>query len=73
VRKRSRSLASCVSSDSKAIPELLGHKDIRMTMRYAHLSPNHRKATVEKIVPTRSQKAKRSGLRIVPGETATGD
>ena len=27
--------------------ELLGHKDIRMTLRYSHLSPDHKKRAVE--------------------------
>jgi integrase len=31
----------------RAVQELLGHADIKMTMRYAHLSPGHLKNTVE--------------------------
>jgi integrase len=31
----------------KAVQELLGHADIRMTMRYSHLSPNARRDAVE--------------------------
>jgi integrase len=30
--------------------DLLGHADIKMTMRYAHLSPAHRRAAVDKLV-----------------------
>jgi site-specific recombinase XerD len=30
----------------KAIQELLGHADMKMTMRYAHLSPGHLQAAV---------------------------
>jgi len=33
--------------DLKTIQELLGHKTIDMTLRYAHLSPNHKRAAVE--------------------------
>ena len=31
----------------KAVQELLGHKTIDMTLRYAHLSPDHKRAAVE--------------------------
>ncbi len=31
----------------KAVQELLGHADIRMSMRYWHLSPNVRRDAVE--------------------------
>jgi site-specific recombinase XerD len=31
----------------KAVQELLGHADIKMTMRYAHLTPYARRAAVE--------------------------
>jgi len=33
--------------DIRTVQELLGHKDIRMTMRYAHLAPDHMKRAVE--------------------------
>ncbi len=35
--------------DLKTVQELLGHKDVRMTLRYSHLSPDHKKAAVEKL------------------------
>ena len=31
------------------VQELLGHTDIRLTMRYAHLSPSHKVAAVERL------------------------
>jgi len=31
----------------KTIQELLGHKTFTMTLRYAHLSPDHKKAAVD--------------------------
>lgn len=36
--------------DIRQVQELLGHKSILMTMRYAHLSPDSRAAAAEKIV-----------------------
>ena len=33
----------------KAVQELLGHRDIRTTMRYAHLSPHTRREAVERL------------------------
>jgi len=35
--------------DLKTVQELLGHKDIKMTLRYAHLSQAHKKEAVNRI------------------------
>lgn len=35
--------------DIRTVQELLGHKNIAQTMRYAHLSQDHRRAAVEKM------------------------
>jgi integrase len=37
--------------DLRTVAELMGHKTIQMTMRYAHLAPAHQLAAVEGIVP----------------------
>lgn len=37
-------------TDIRTVQELLGHKSIVMTMRYAHLADDHRAAAVEKMV-----------------------
>ena len=33
--------------DIRTVAELLGHKRIQMTMRYAHLAPEHKLVAVE--------------------------
>jgi len=35
--------------DIRTVQELMGHKSITMTMRYSHLSPEHRIAALEKL------------------------
>jgi integrase len=36
--------------DLNTVRELLGHTDIKMTLRYAHLAPEHRAAAVAKLI-----------------------
>ena len=36
--------------DLNTIRELLGHADIRMTLRYAHLAPLHKANAVAKLI-----------------------
>jgi len=36
-----------------AIRDLMGHKSMAMTLRYSHLSPEHRRAAIERLVSRR--------------------
>ena len=36
--------------DLRTVAELMGHKTIQMTMRYAHLAPAHQRSAVERLV-----------------------
>ena len=35
--------------DIRTVQELMGHADINMTMRYAHLSPDHKRGAMEQM------------------------
>jgi len=44
--------------DLRTVQELMGHETIQMTVRYAHLAPQHRLAAVQRLCDTEAvQKA----------------
>jgi hypothetical protein len=51
--------------DIRTVQELLGHKCIAMTVRYAHLAPTHQLAAVEKLIGADS-------VRPTDTKTSTG-
>jgi site-specific recombinase XerD len=62
--------------DLRTVQELMGHRNIQMTCRYAHLAPEHKQAAVEKLfeatVPTRDTATKKRRARVIPMQRAEG-
>ena len=54
--------------DIRTVQELMGHKSIQMTVRYAHLAPKHTLAAVERLAATAASSADVSGK---PTDTKT--
>jgi site-specific recombinase XerD len=50
-------------TDIRTVQELMGHKDISMTMRYAHLAPRHLREAVEQVPWFRSWLQRSSSCR----------
>jgi integrase len=44
--------------DLRTVQELAGHKDIKMTVRYAHLAPAHKLAAVDRLAEYRREQEK---------------
>lgn len=46
--------------DLNTVRELMGHADMKMTLRYAHLAPQIKRAAVELLTKKKIQKFQRS-------------
>jgi site-specific recombinase XerD len=49
--------------DLRTVQELAGHKDIKMTVRYAHLAPAHKLAAVDRLAEYRQEQEKAESQR----------
>jgi len=56
--------------DLRTVQELAGHKDIKMTVRYAHLAPAHKLAAVDKLAKYRREQEKVERSKIKSIDTA---
>jgi site-specific recombinase XerD len=55
--------------DLRTVAELMGHSSIQMTMRYAHLAPQHNRAAVDRLVPVaESRSATKPRARAANGK-----
>ena len=57
--------------DLRTVAELMGHKTIQMTMRYAHLAPAHQLAAVERLTSFQLPAAEKNGDEVPPEPSAT--
>jgi site-specific recombinase XerD len=55
--------------DLRTVQELMGHKTIQMTVRYAHLAPQHRLAAVQRLCDTEAVRMTASDTRTDTGQT----
>ena len=58
--------------DLRTVAELMGHKTIQMTMRYAHLAPAHALAAVERLVPQQTPSATKTATEAVDAAISSG-
>jgi hypothetical protein len=58
--------------DLYTVKEILGHKTLVMTQRYSHLSPEHQRQAVERLVPAEPVDASATDPVTAPAASATG-
>lgn len=54
--------------DLRTVQELMGHKTIQMTARYAHLAPQHQLAAVQKLCDTGAVQNEATGTKTSTGQ-----
>jgi len=57
--------------DLRTVQELMGHKTIQMTVRYAHLAPHHCLAAAQKLCDTEPVQNRTSDTRTDIAASAT--
>ena len=57
--------------DLRTVQELMGHKTIQMTVRYAHLAPQHRLAAVQRLCDPEAMQKTASDTRADTGSRVT--
>ena len=58
--------------DLRTVAQLMGHKTIQMTMRYAHLAPDHQQNAVERLVTNKDQGESRRRRSAIKTATKSG-
>lgn len=59
--------------DLRTVAQLMGHKTIQMTMRYAHLAPDHKQNAVERLVKSCNGAESRRRQSATRTATTSGD
>jgi hypothetical protein len=49
--------------DLRTVQQLMGHKTISMTLRYAHLAPEHQLGAVQKLCPDNQRQSEATDTR----------
>lgn len=57
----------------RTVAQLMGHKTIQMTMRYAHLAPDHQQNAVERLVKSGNGAESRRRQSATKTATTSGD
>jgi integrase len=55
-------------TDLRTVAELMGHRTIQMTMRYAHLAPEHKQAAVDRLASFGKPRRMATGTRTSTGQ-----